>query len=76
APGAPARLAGRAAQTRPAESRRPAMSQPSTETPSAEHLSDHDAARFRTLLSGLERSLEADRRSAEGRVSDGASSGE
>ncbi|MET9615453.1 hypothetical protein [Kitasatospora indigofera] len=52
------------------------MSQPSTETPTAEHLSDHDAARFRTLLSGLERSLEADRRSAEGRATDGASSGE
>ncbi|GGV34008.1 hypothetical protein GCM10010495_58650 [Kitasatospora herbaricolor] len=52
------------------------MSQPPTETPSAEHLTDHDAATFRTLLSGLERSLEADRRSAGGRATDGASSGE
>ncbi|WP_371477417.1 hypothetical protein [Kitasatospora sp. NBC_00315] len=43
------------------------MSQPSIEAPTVEPLSRTDAAAFRTLLSGLERSLEADRRAgAEG----------
>ncbi len=40
------------------------MSQPTTEPPTAEALSDSDAATFRVLLSGLERSLETDRRAA------------
>ncbi|MFC9327087.1 hypothetical protein [Kitasatospora sp. NPDC057015] len=51
-------------------------SRPAAEAPADDQSSDRDAANLRSLLSGLERSLEADRWRAAGLAADGPAPGE